>query len=233
MSDVATGNAARDGIGGGDREARQERKIRRLVRLGWPVLQILARSWRVRFEGQPEVDRMRSARQPMVLTCWHGHLLPLMWLHRGQGIATLISEHRDGEIVARVAERLGFALVRGSTTRGGGRALLGLVAMLREGRDLAVTPDGPRGPARVYAPGSLVAAQRAGAPVVPTAIAVSRAWRLRSWDRFVIPKPFARIVVVYAAPTWVEATDARGAAAEVERFAALHADTERRAEGAL
>lgn len=176
---------------------------------------------------------MRAAGQPMVMTCWHGHLLPLMWLHRNEGIATLVSEHRDGEIVARVAERLGFRLVRGSTSRGAGRALLGLVAALRDGHDLAVTPDGPRGPARVYAPGSLIAAQRADAPVVPTAIAVSRAWRLRSWDRFVVPKPFARIVVVYAAPSWVKATDPRGAAAEVEHFAALHARTEERAEAAL
>lgn len=224
---------ADDGVGRRELDAGQERRVRRLVRAGWPVLQMLARTWRVRCEGREGVERMRADRQPMVMTCWHGELLPLMWHHRDEGVATLISEHRDGEIVARVAERLGFRLVRGSTSRGAGRALLGLVAMLREGHDLAVTPDGPRGPAHVYAPGAIVAAQRANAPVVPTAIAVDRAWRLRSWDRFIIPKPFARIVVVYAPPTRVAASDPRGAAEEAARFAALHAETAARAAKAL
>ena len=103
----------------------------------------------------------------MIFTLWHGELLPLLWHHRAQDIAVVISEHRDGEIIARIAESLGYATVRGSTSRGGGRALIGLMRALEEGRDGAVTPDGPRGPAHVFAPGAAIAAQRTGAPLVP------------------------------------------------------------------
>ncbi len=211
-----------------DRE--QERKVRRTVALGWPALRLLAGSWRLTVLGGEPVARLRARRQPIILACWHGQLLPLMWHHRGEGVNVLISEHRDGEIVARVAQRLGFVTVRGSTSRGGGRALLALSRLLGEGRDVAITPDGPRGPAHVYAPGALIAAQRSGAPVVPVAMAVDRAWRLRSWDRFTVPKPFARITVAYGEPTWVEAKDARGAAAEVGRFSELQMAATRLAE---
>ncbi len=208
----------------------QERKVRRAVRVGWPTLRLLSSTWRVRVLGVEPVARLRAANQPVILACWHGQLLPLMWHHRDEGVNALISEHRDGEIVARIAQRLGFVTIRGSTSRGGGRALLAVSRLLKEGHDVAITPDGPRGPALVYAPGALIAAQRSGAPIVPVAMAVSRAWRLRSWDSFAIPKPFARITIAYGEPTWVEATDARGAAAEVARFSALQAAATRRAE---
>ena len=104
--------------------------------------------------------------------------------------------------------------------------------MLNEGGDVAVTPDGPRGPARQYAPGALVAAQRAAAPVLPVVARVDRAWRLRSWDRFIVPKPFARIVIAYADPAYVTAATPRDAAAQTGRFAELHAEADRRAAAA-
>lgn len=196
--------------------------MRRLVFLGGGVLRALAGTWRVRVVGGEHIAKLRQARQPFVFACWHGELLPLIWHHRRQGVAVLVSEHRDGELIARVAAGLGFSTVRGSTTRGGGRALLALSRLLQEGREVAVTPDGPRGPARTYAPGALVAAQRAGAPVLIVSMSVDRAWRLRSWDRFVIPKPFARITVAYGEPVWVTGATPREAAAETDRFTALH-----------
>jgi lysophospholipid acyltransferase (LPLAT)-like uncharacterized protein len=96
-----------------------------------------------------------------------------------------------------------------------------LVGTLRSGRDIAVTPDGPKGPPERYAPGALVAAQRANAPIIAIGVHVSRAWRLRSWDRFMIPKPFAKIDVAYAEPTWVDAATPRDAAGQAARFEAL------------
>jgi hypothetical protein len=112
-------------------------------------------------------------------------------------------------------------LIRGSTTRGAERALLSLVRELEAGREVAITPDGPRGPARSFAPGALIAAQRSGAPILPVAASADRAWRLGSWDRFVIPKPFARITVAYGDPATVDAASARAAANEGPRFEAL------------
>jgi lysophospholipid acyltransferase (LPLAT)-like uncharacterized protein len=210
----------------------QERKVARQVGAGLAALRVLARTWRITVVHDEPLRHLRAERRPVILSCWHGELLPLIWHHRAQGISILVSEHRDGEIIARVAERIGFGTVRGSTSRGGGRALLALVRVLNAGGDVAVTPDGPRGPARQYAPGALVAAQRAAAPVLPVAAWVDRAWRLRSWDRFVVPKPFARIVVAYGDPAYVTAATPREAAEQTARFATLHAEAERRAAAA-
>lgn len=214
------------------RTPEQERKVVRQVAAGLAAIRVLARTWRFTVVHDEPLRQLRAERRPVIFSCWHGELLPLIWHHRQQGISILVSEHRDGEIIARVAERIGFGTVRGSTSRGGGRALLALVRVLNEGGDVAVTPDGPRGPARRYAPGALVAAQRAAAPVLPVAASVDRSWRLRSWDRFIVPKPFARIVVAYGDPSYVTAATPREAAEQTGRFAALHAEAERRAAAA-
>ena len=110
-------------------------------------------------------------------------------------------------------------------------ALLALAKELREGREVAVTPDGPRGPARSYAPGALIAAQRTGAPILPIAAHADSAWRLSSWDNFMIPKPFAKITIAYGEPTRVSVESSRDAAAEAPEFQKLMEETERRACG--
>jgi lysophospholipid acyltransferase (LPLAT)-like uncharacterized protein len=148
-------------------------------------------------------------------------MLPLLWHHRNEGVAVVVSEHSDGEIIARILEWMGYRLIRGSTSKGADRALLGIVRTLKDGYDVAITPDGPRGPARKFAPGAVVAANRAGAPIVPALAHVDRAWKLSSWDGFIIPKPFARITVAYGPPARVEAPTTREAAAEAPRLERL------------
>ena len=155
-------------------------------------------------------------------------MLPLLVEH-GRPSTVLISEHRDGEIITRVISHFNLRAVRGSTSRGAARALLEMVQAMREGGDVAITPDGPRGPWRTFAPGALIVAQRSGTAVVPLGCHVSRVWRLKTWDRFEIPKPFARIAVVYGAPVRVQATSSRGAAEETERFRSLMEDVSREA----
>jgi lysophospholipid acyltransferase (LPLAT)-like uncharacterized protein len=157
-------------------------------------------------------------------------MLPLLFLHRDEGVSVLISEHRDGELIARIAESLGFRTVRGSTSRGAARALVGLTHELESGRDIAVTPDGPRGPARSFAPGALIAAQRAAAPVIVVGVSARPAWRLRTWDGFVIPKPFGRVTIAYSDPVRLDAPSARAAADETRRFEGLMADVRRLAD---
>jgi lysophospholipid acyltransferase (LPLAT)-like uncharacterized protein len=191
------------------------------VAVGLAVLHIMARTWRYRVLNGEALAKARENGRGFIFSLWHGHLLPLLWHHRNQGVAVLISEHRDGELVARAATALGFGLIRGSTTKGAGRALISMVRTLESGREVAITPDGPRGPPRKFAPGALVAAQRSGSMILPVAMSASRAWRLRSWDGFVIPKPFARVIVAYADPEKVQATDPRAAVNESERFEAL------------
>jgi lysophospholipid acyltransferase (LPLAT)-like uncharacterized protein len=196
-------------------------RSRAMLFLGKGFLRALARTWRIRVVNGGYLLDLRRAERPFIFALWHGHLLPLLWHHREQGVLILISEHRDGEMVAQAAESLGYGLIRGSTTRGADRALISLVRELNAGHEVAITPDGPRGPARTFAPGALVAAQRSDSFILPVAASADRAWRLRSWDRFVIPKPFARVTVAYAAPTKVQATNSRAAAEEGARFEEL------------
>lgn len=202
-------------------------KVRWIVRLGVLLIRALALTWRVRVVNDAGLRAERVAGRPVIFSLWHGQMLPLLYQHRGEGVAVLISEHRDGEIIARAALALGFETVRGSTSRGAARALIGLVRTLDAGRDVAVTPDGPRGPAKSFAPGTLVAAQRTGAAIIPVIAAPRSTWRLRSWDGFMIPKPFTRIVIAYGDPARVESANLRGAADEAPRFQRIMEETER------
>src|SRR5881394_1421252 len=192
---------------------------------GGGLLRLLGRTWRFRLVNGGVIQDLRAAKTPFIFSLWHGHLLPLLWFHRDQGVLVLISEHRDGELVARAAASLGFGLIRGSTTRGADRALISLARELKAGREAAITPDGPRGPARKFAPGVLVAAQRSDSFIVPVAAVADRAWHLRSWDRFMIPKPFARVTIAYGKPTKVLAATPRAAAEESSRFEELMNET--------
>lgn len=152
---------------------------------------------------------LREEGQPVMFACWHGLLLPLVHIHRHEGIVVLVSEHEDGEYVARVLERHGFGTARGSSTRGGTKGLKALVRAARSGRDLAVTPDGPTGPPRVFKVGAVVAAQMSGVPIVPIAVRAHAGWRFRSWDGFWVPRPFSRVTVEYLDPVFVPRTATR------------------------
>ncbi len=132
--------------------------------------------------------------------CWHEALLPLLWQHRHQEISIVVSEAQDGQYLADFALSLGYRLVRGSSTRGATKALLGAVRELDNGYSVAFTPDGPRGPRRELKPGVIAAAQRGGGVVIPLHAEADRAWRLRSWDRFSLPKPLARVRIAYGVP---------------------------------
>jgi len=191
-----------------------QRRAARWSGVGTFVLRLLAATWRVRFVNGEIERELRASGRPFIFVLWHAELLPLLYFHRGRGIAALISEHADGELVARLVERLGYTTVRGSTSRGAARALIGLQRAAEEGHTLAITPDGPRGPAHSFAPGAMVVAQRSGLPLLGVSAHVTRAWRLRSWDRFVIPKPFAVVRIGYAGPLFVPADSGARAAAE-------------------
>lgn len=150
--------------------------------------------------GADRYRALRDAGEQPILVLWHGRLLPLTYYHRNQDITALVSRSRDGEYIARLLHRWGYRTVRGSSSRGGGQALRQLVREGRSGRTLAFTPDGPRGPRQRMKPGALVAARLTGMPVVPLAAGTDRAWWIESWDRFLVPKPFAQVRVAYGEP---------------------------------
>lgn len=157
--------------------------------------------------GADGVAPLWSARRPIVYAMWHGRILMAPWAnarlrrtHGARRVTVLASRSRDGELVARYAERFGLSVVRGSSSRGGAVALRALIRTLRHGDDVVIVPDGPRGPRAQVQPGVIALAAATNASVVPMAIAARPVRTLGSWDRFQIPWPFARVVVAFGAP---------------------------------
>ncbi len=193
-------------------------RTRVAIRLGTWLLYALGATWRVRVHGRQALLQRKAGDPRVVYTLWHGQMLPILWAHR-LPTGVMISEHKDGEIIARIVGRFGFFGVRGSSSRGGTRALLEAVQVLKRGADMAITPDGPRGPRHSFAAGALALAHRAGAPLVSIVAHVDRKWQLRSWDGFEIPKPFAKVTIAYGAPVSLEDPDVRAAANRTDEFA--------------
>lgn len=171
---------------------------RAVIALGAALVLGLGRTWR--FDVDDPFHSAPGAGRAAIFAIWHARLLPSIFRHRGAGAVALVSRSRDGALISGVIERLGFATVRGSSSRGGDEALRLMLASARGTAELAVTPDGPRGPAEIVKPGLPWLASRSGVPVVPVAVGARSAWRMRSWDRFLVPRPFARVRIAYGAP---------------------------------
>jgi Kdo2-lipid IVA 3' secondary acyltransferase len=180
-----------------------------LVAFGYYLLQIWART--LRFEIEDRADVVNTPpNERYIGALWHNRLLlfPFVlkrYLPQRQG-AALISTSRDGAILADLVERFGYEVVRGSSSRKGASAMRQLADVIASGRDVVITPDGPRGPAYELGQGIVFLAQQTGAAVVPVNMEYSSCWRLRSWDRFILPKPFAKVRVIFGKPHWVAQT---------------------------
>lgn len=181
----------------------------------WSVLWI-GHSLRWRMEG-PVMQMAAATRSPMIFAFWHNRIFLLPYLYRyycgaHQGCA-LVSASRDGAQLASLLERFGLVCVRGSSSRRGTTALRELTRKVRAGYDVAITPDGPRGPKYVVQEGVASLAQMTGAPIVPISYVLSRQITIKSWDSFIVPVPFARCVLRVGAPIYVSP----GAAAREEK----------------
>lgn len=169
-----------------------------------PLLRLLIATWRLRVDGHEALASLTAANQHGIFAFWHGRILQGIACFRHRGIVVITSENFDGEWIARIIRRFGFGTARGSSSRGGRKALLQLVRDARS-HSTAFTVDGPRGPARQAQPGAVWLSKATGHPVVPFHAEASSAWTLSSWDRTQIPKPFATVVVVIASPFHVPA----------------------------
>jgi lysophospholipid acyltransferase (LPLAT)-like uncharacterized protein len=159
---------------------------------------ILGRTWSFKRLGPEAFDPFRC--RGSLFCFWHAYILPVAYFHRNSGIISMISGSRDGQRIAAIMQRWGIGAVRGSSTRQGAAAIRASVRSLQQGQNIIITPDGPRGPAEQTKPGTAQIALMANVPVVPIRVVINRAWRLRSWDRFVIPQPWARIELHYSQP---------------------------------
>jgi lysophospholipid acyltransferase (LPLAT)-like uncharacterized protein len=190
------------------RESRLKRmQAAAISTIGWPALEALGGTYTWRVHGQRHLDALDREGLAPIHAFWHGRVLAATLFFRDRGIVVITSENFDGEWIARIIHKFGYGTARGSSSRGGVRALVGLRRELREGRPVAFTIDGPRGPARTAQPGAVWLAGATGHPILPFHIEADRAWTAHSWDRHQVPKPGATLSIAIGEPMFVTSTD--------------------------
>ncbi len=197
-------------------EIRSDRKSALLGTLAGWTMKLLAATLRFEIRDLAGIGNKNAPMPPVIYVLWHNRFfcVPPAWNRICYGhrkTVALTSASHDGDMVARAMAVFGLGSVRGSSSRRGVAALVGLKRALQEGLDICVTPDGPRGPRYQLQPGIIKLAESTGAPIIPIHVRFSSAWRLKTWDRFVIPKPFSRVQVTFAEPI----TLTRGMDAEI------------------
>ena len=173
-----------------------------LRNLIYMTLRVLYATMRMRIVGGDIPQAFHDRGEGTICIFWHGRLLLTPFAYTGKGLHVLVSSHGDGEIIGNVVKSFGYGLVRGSSTKRGKEAFREMVQLARENRDLGITPDGPRGPAEVVKLGVAQLACLTGKPVIPIAFSCSRGKRFTSWDRFMLPYPFSRGVIVWGEPLY-------------------------------
>jgi lysophospholipid acyltransferase (LPLAT)-like uncharacterized protein len=186
-------------------EIRSDRKSALLGALAGWMMKLLAATLRLEVRDLCGIGSPDANTPPVIYILWHNRffVVPHAWqklcgTHRKA--VTLTSASHDGDLVARAMAVFGLGAVRGSSSRRGVAALVGLKRAIQDGSDVCLTPDGPRGPRYGMQPGVVKLAESTAAPVIPVHVRFSSAWRLKTWDRFVIPKPFSRVEVTFAEP---------------------------------
>lgn len=219
-----------------DQRKRSSKRTKRFLAwlagtLGPWLIRGLHVTWRVRRVGVEHFESRGKKGQRGVYAMWHQNVPAGSSVHRDSNLSVLVSSHRDGEIIARTIRRMGYGVVRGSSSRGGVRAMRQMLRQMNSDQGLVFTPDGPRGPRHSVAVGAIYLAAVTGRPLIATGFAAKRAWKLSSWDRMEFPKLFTQVVVAYSPPILVERAVMRDPEALEKvrlRFgAALHAAEER------
>jgi lysophospholipid acyltransferase (LPLAT)-like uncharacterized protein len=171
--------------------------------VGYLVISIVGRTMRWESEGDSHLEEIYRSGHRAIFTFWHGRIFPATYYWRRRGIAVMTSLNRDGDVIAECIRRFGYLAPRGSSSRGGFRALGEMAREIRQGRDCAFTIDGPRGPKYVAKQGPILLALKTGAAIFCFHISMKHKIQLKSWDEFQIPLPFTRALVLQAAPIWV------------------------------
>lgn len=209
----------------------QRARAAAIAALGHPLIALLGRTCRWEVDGYEHYDALRAAGRVPIFAFWHGRILGATYFWRDHGIVVMISENFDGEWIARIIQRFGYRTARGSTSRGGPRALARLRREVRRGHPAGFAVDGPRGPSRSVQPGAVWLAQRTGSPILPFHIEAEHYWEARSWDRTQVPRPFSRVAVAIGEPLDVRPDTGAGVldAARAGLEASLHGLAERTA----
>ena len=177
-------------------------EIAAIAGIGHPLLRALGATWTWRVSGAEHVDAIRAKGLHPIHSFWHGRILPATLYFQRRGIVVITSENYDGEWIARIISKFGYGTARGSTSRGGPKALLQLVRDVKS-KGVAFTLDGPRGPAEIAQPGAVWLSKATGNPLLPFHAEAASSWTMKSWDRTQIPKPFTTVAMAIAEPLYV------------------------------
>jgi lysophospholipid acyltransferase (LPLAT)-like uncharacterized protein len=172
---------------------------------GYWAIRLIGATLHWEIEGWENHRAIVEAGRKIIYTFWHGRIFMATYFWRDRGIVVMTSQNRDGEYIARVIRRFGYGAARGSSSRGGRRALVEMIHEMRRNNDVAFTIDGPRGPRYEAKPGAVWIAAKTGNAIFPFHISPERKWTLNSWDHFQIPRPFSRVLVLMAPPIYVSA----------------------------
>jgi len=182
--------------------SRKRAEVAAIAGIGYPVLRALGSTWKWQVSGAEHVEAIRAKGLHPIHSFWHGRILPATVYFKQRGIVVITSENYDGEWIARIIRQFGYGTARGSTSRGGPRALLQLVREVKA-KGVAFTLDGPRGPAEVAQPGAVWLSKATGNPLLPFHAESASSWTLKSWDRTQIPKPFTTVALAIGEPLYV------------------------------
>jgi lysophospholipid acyltransferase (LPLAT)-like uncharacterized protein len=177
--------------------------------LGYWAIRIIGSTLRWEVHGWHNLEAIRNAGKSLIMAFWHGRIFMATYYFRNRGIVVMTSQNRDGEYIARVIQRFGYGVARGSSTRGSHGATVETLRALKEGKDVGITMDGPRGPRYIAKTGAAYMAWKSGNPVMPFSISVDKKWVMRSWDHFQVPKPFSRAVILIGTPIYATANATR------------------------
>ncbi len=197
-------------------------KIRAISIIGYLTLALIGRSLRWEVHGRENYEAARRLARSFIVTFWHREIFAAIWYWRQRGMVVMVSQNFDGEYTSNVIHWHGYLTARGSSSRRASRVAVKMIRALREGREAAITPDGPRGPRFVVKPGVVQLAKSSGAAILCFHIAAQRSWVLRrSWDQSEIPKPFSRTAIFIAPPILVAAES--DDAAQAQKLAEVQA----------
>ncbi len=183
-----------------DLPLRKKIEFNLIVAFGWVIILLLGKTVKLKCHGLHHLLNLENHDTPYLISTWHGRFLMPLFHFRHKKLVVLVSQHLDGEMIARNIHRLGYRTIRGSSTRGGSEAFQKIVKTMRNGNSGVIIPDGPTGPRHQLKMGVVYMAMVAGVPIIPMTFSAKSAYVLNSWDRFLVPKPFSSVLIKIGSP---------------------------------
>lgn len=175
--------------------------------LGWLLINFVVRTSRIKVINEEMVNQLKQQGKNIIYALWHGRMFLPIWILRKQNIQVVVSPSRDGEYLHRIISKFGYQSVRGSTSKNPSRTLVQILNKLNQGKDIEIAPDGPQGPSHKVQPGIIWLARKSGMPIIPLTFAARRKKFFSSWDKFLFPFPFNKLVFIYGNPIYVSPAD--------------------------